>query len=90
VELSSIACADVVEIRDSVPRIDFEMDEVDVTGNVRVTRGRVQDLKVCLAGNCVPVRGANVLREGETAQFYIRGPRGRPQKLSVRCTLLER
>jgi hypothetical protein len=90
VELPPISCADVVEIRDSVPRIDFEMDEVDVTGNAHVTRGWVQDLKVCLAGNCVPVRGANVLRQGETAQFYIRGPRGRPQRLSVRCTVLER
>jgi len=90
VELPPIACADVVEIRDSAPRIDFEMDEVDVTGDVHVTRGRVQDLKVCLAGNCAPVRGADVLRQGESAQFYLRGPRGRPQKLSVRCTVLDR
>jgi hypothetical protein len=85
-----VACADAVEIRDSAPMIDFETDEVVVTGAVHVMRGRVQDLKVCLAGNCAPVRGADVLHQGETAQFYLRGRRGRPQKLSLRCTVLER
>jgi hypothetical protein len=80
------ACGSIATIRDVRPTIDFEADQLTMSGEVFVaTAGPVKDVRVCLGGSCTLVAGGKVLVGGESARFTLTVPRRHPKGLAVEC-----